>query len=182
MPSKSVFTVFFIASMLSNCLSAQVSCIKFEYDNAGNRESRMFTVDCSDVTDPCDVPGGCNPILADADENIANHIEESSVFNRKTDEINTRELTSLQEKDLASRQEVVLYPNPNNGVFKIELKGFEESIDLPVVIYDPIGRVVYRKTLVDLSTTLFLDNLTAGTYILKFPSLQGKTLIINIVQ
>lgn len=75
---------------------------------------------------------------------------------------------SLREGQVA--QEVLVYPNPSNGNFRIQLNGYATD-NLVIVITNAIGQVVYNNSMsVNESITvkeISLNDLAAGTYTLK---------------
>lgn len=63
--------------------------------------------------------------------------------------------------------EMAVFPNPNNGMFTVELSGIKQSTYLEV--FDPLGRSVYRKqwnNLGDIREAVQLENAGPGAYIL----------------
>ena len=80
-----------------------------------------------------------------------------------------------EEVENVGFNEIVLFPNPNNGsfeVYNIKSKDFNnESIQLSVV--DLNGRMLYEKTLVDSEFSnckIDVRNLSSGMYIVKLSS------------
>ena len=71
---------------------------------------------------------------------------------------------SLREGQVA--QEVLVYPNPSNGNFRIQLNGYATD-NLVIVITNAIGQVVYNNSMsVNESITvkeISLNDLAAGT-------------------
>ena len=57
-------------------------------------------------------------------------------------------------------QNIEIYPNPNKGVFNIELG----SIESTVTIYNTMGQVVYQNTGLSNKTEIKLDNINSGLY------------------
>lgn len=63
--------------------------------------------------------------------------------------------------------EVSFYPNPNNGSFQIELnQEITETLELPIVMLDMSGRVVYRSLMTNNLQQIELD-LPAGVYLIQ---------------
>jgi hypothetical protein len=65
---------------------------------------------------------------------------------------------------------VTLFPNPNSGIFSLQIEGYANST-FDLMVYDALGRRVYFKT-VDITTTQYtenisLDNLPGGMYQVK---------------
>ncbi len=67
---------------------------------------------------------------------------------------------SCEEKELA---ELTVYPNPNNGVFKVE--GFGESAKL--IVYDGMGKLVMTQDVQSNVAELDLSLKEPGVYLLK---------------
>tara|TARA_R110002050_G_scaffold109799_1_gene221478 strand:- start:233310 stop:234830 length:1521 start_codon:yes stop_codon:yes gene_type:complete len=72
-----------------------------------------------------------------------------------------------------------IYPNPNNGVFKLDLTGIK-SEDLNLFIYDVKGTLVYsngylKGSFVDIS----IPNIGTGIYILKIVNNEGDSELIQ---
>jgi hypothetical protein len=64
---------------------------------------------------------------------------------------------------------LVIYPNPNNGEFKISRLNSDEN-RITISILDVSGRLVYRKTFVEASTALHIktQGLSKGIYMLNY--------------
>jgi len=60
-------------------------------------------------------------------------------------------------------KELSVYPNPNNGVFKVE--GFGESAQL--IVYDGMGKLVLQKEIQSNTTEIDLSLKEPGVYLLK---------------
>jgi hypothetical protein len=93
--------------------------------------------------------------------------------------VNVREVLVISEfiPDNRSMLNVILYPNPNTGLFKIQFKGLPtENINYGIV--DNTGRYVFKKIISnfagELTESLHLE-LTSGIYYLEVVS-QGKLL------
>lgn len=71
-------------------------------------------------------------------------------------------------KEELVKDEIKLYPNPNNGIFTIDLANESE---IAVSIYDTFGKQVYHSSEKISSFAINLPNLSAGLYIAQ---LQGK--------
>ena len=79
--------------------------------------------------------------------------------------------TILDEKDLK------VYPNPNNGHFKIET-----SFDAKIEINNSLGQLVYREEHVKGQSEINLGNaIETGMYIVKFTNKNGSSVYRNIV-
>lgn len=59
--------------------------------------------------------------------------------------IETVSINCIVGIELPDNLEVTVYPNPNNGYFKIRFEGLEDDLDLR--IYNTLGQMVYKKEL-----------------------------------
>lgn len=66
--------------------------------------------------------------------------------------------------------QTIIYPNPNNGVFYIELN--QNYIDSELYMFDINGRVVHQQKINNISTEIETHNLQKGMYLLKIVSNQ----------
>ena len=76
---------------------------------------------------------------------------------------------SIQNKE-ATIGETILYPNPNKGIFTINL-GFESKKEITVTIYDTQGKSIYKSSTKEAKFEINLPNLLSGIYFVK---LQGE--------
>ena len=64
---------------------------------------------------------------------------------------------------------VVLFPNPNNGLFKVQFKG-SPGKDIKLFVVDNMGRYIYNKNIANFEgehTETIQLNLSSGTYALE---------------
>ncbi|UTW63107.1 T9SS type A sorting domain-containing protein [bacterium SCSIO 12741] len=72
------------------------------------------------------------------------------------------------EKELENGSSILLYPNPNNGVFQIQFTGELENEILQVVVMDLQGKVITHRIKEDQSRLQFeLDELPKGVYLIR---------------
>jgi len=69
--------------------------------------------------------------------------------------------TGIKSRDLNSAS-ILIYPNPNEGDFTLELTNFSESAEL--ILSDNIGRVVFHQTMSNGWTSIGTQHLTKGIY------------------
>jgi len=83
--------------------------------------------------------------------------------------------TGMFEKNINS---ISLYPNPNNGIFTLELNS-EVDDDVNIKILNSLGAVVYEKENIEATgnfkTTIDLSELYKGLYFLVIENYQGRT-------
>lgn len=96
---------------------------------------------------------------------------------RSVNKINSSLISGASETSLANK--IVVFPNPNNGIFNIELTNcFEEYV--VATIYDVSGRKMYSEILYLNNNSAFLtfkqNRLCNGIYQLKIVSKNGNAL------
>ncbi len=70
--------------------------------------------------------------------------------------------------------EIIMFPNPTDGVFTVHMKGLICNRDYLIDVIDLKGNVVMQKQVQAKHTyTLDFDNLKAGTYVLRLHTQQG---------
>ncbi len=110
------------------------------------------------------------PILGDANGN--------PTFNRGdySNIVTLRPSIILGKNDDARQLSLGVFPNPNNGVFKIDLYG-NKAKDLTVSVINTMGQVVFEKAYSPESdvfhTELDMTNLATGMYIVRVSSING---------
>jgi len=80
------------------------------------------------------------------------------------------------EKLTAKATLINIYPNPNNGVFTVDI---ESSTTINII--DVLGKVVYTQKLLDGKYTINLSNLNNGLYILKAES-NGQLKTVRLIK
>ncbi len=91
----------------------------------------------------------------------------------------TSECEVINDVSLSSEKKssVVIYPNPNNGMFTIDLE-----IDSEIKVYDAIGKLIHSKTLKVGANVLDLRNIVeTGVYIIEISDKTGNKSIHNLV-
>lgn len=72
---------------------------------------------------------------------------------------------SLEEKHRNSAEELKVYPNPNHGEFNINLSSLSGLTQGE--IYNSLGELIYSCTIENTNTTVKLEGLPSGVYVLK---------------
>jgi hypothetical protein len=85
----------------------------------------------------------------------------------------------LSSAELNAR-EFSIYPNPFESEILISLKNDAGAKD--IFIYDLTGKLIYSDTFYALNTTLFLNDISKGTYILTIIGNDGKQYSQQIVK
>ncbi|MGB0887445.1 MAG: T9SS type A sorting domain-containing protein, partial [Vicingaceae bacterium] len=81
----------------------------------------------------------------------------------------------------STRVEISIYPNPNKGLFKIDLGSFKNQ-NVSIQIYSLVGAIVYDKKEVETNGTYNLDlqDVEKGVYFVSVKS-EEETIIKKIV-
>jgi hypothetical protein len=72
-----------------------------------------------------------------------------------------------------------VYPNPNSGLFQLELNSGDKAA---IIIYDVMGKVIYRNITESPASTVDLAEVPGGLYFVKVVAgnrSETKKLIIN---
>jgi hypothetical protein len=78
----------------------------------------------------------------------------------------TDKLTSLE--DLEEQNNFLIYPNPSNGIFTVELSEDHHQLhEIPIVIYDIAGKIVFESTFQGPKDVIDLSGKRKGMYILR---------------
>ena len=79
--------------------------------------------------------------------------------------------TGLSVSDITNAKDVVIYPNPTNGIIFIESTGAIESVTL----VDLQGRVIMTSDKVNFERQLDMTTIASGSYLLLIK--EGNTVI-----
>jgi uncharacterized delta-60 repeat protein len=86
---------------------------------------------------------------------------------------------TMPGKEEIDGKEITLYPNPSNGVFNIDLKGYDENTTFDVVVHNPLGQLIYKGSIsTQGSNAIDLTGHETGNY---FITLQNNLETINKV-
>ncbi len=81
-------------------------------------------------------------------------------------------ISGLDELDADN---IMLYPNPNNGFFILKTGGFKGMLSFEIT--DVMGNVVYRSKEVDQNTRVDLNDCPPGVYVLTLHS--GNSVVVK---
>ena len=84
-------------------------------------------------------------------------------------------IAEVRHEDLLGERKVMIYPNPTQGLLRIEYQGDSELKDARLLLYDRNGRLLRQINKAELSQTLDLTLLPAGTYILQIIEATAKS-------
>jgi hypothetical protein len=89
---------------------------------------------------------------------------------------------TLSNDIIDSKKDFAIYPNPNEGNFKIQLSDLQDSFS--VQIYDNSGRVVYDREfnqINSLTQAIDLGNISSGIYLVSLKDSNNKTITKKII-
>ena len=133
-----VFLIIFAG--LVSCMGAYAQQIAYTYDASGNCISRTYQN-----------RGPSSLKSSTADEND---------LNTKQNDFDTILLTE--------ENSIKVYPNPNNGMFSVELTGYGDDLkNGTMTIFSAQGRVVLKLNSLQPINSINLNNQTNGTYVLQ---------------
>lgn len=87
-----------------------------------------------------------------------------SIINYDEDEI-TEEIEKI-DPPMSETELLLVYPNPNNGVFNFTLTGIEKEKTRTVEIFNIMGELVYNKSINE-NYPVEMENVSSGIYIVK---------------
>ena len=82
---------------------------------------------------------------------------------------------SKEYKETMGELEIVMYPNPTEGILTVELKNLNEAQPSSIMVYDYSGRLLQSKSNLEVINTIDLSQLPRATYILRISSGERKT-------
>ncbi len=136
-----------------------------------------IVVDGADAPVSYSIDGGVSSFFTNVFNGLAAGVYDIEIIDgsdcRTSEQVTLEFDAVLPVETLHFGQKITVYPNPTDGVFKIELTGYEqESVFLPVQIFDGTGKLLMEKVLVRYNDTFTKDlSLTAypsGVYYVKF--------------
>jgi hypothetical protein len=71
--------------------------------------------------------------------------------------------------------EVRIYPNPTDGLLKVEVLNMKENQSAAISLYDLSGKLILSRDKISNSTELDISNNNPGTYILRIFAGESRT-------
>lgn len=87
--------------------------------------------------------------------------------------------TDINEQ-LLTRQEFLVFPNPNNGEFIISLNSLKEPVEIE--IYNNLGQIILIKHLTELNSKINMGEYANGVYILKLCRHNSSPLVKELIK
>ncbi len=77
--------------------------------------------------------------------------------------------------EMLKQTEIRIYPNPTEGLLKVEIVGLDTEKNNRLMLYDMSGNLILNRDHIDSSTDLDISNRLPGTYILRIFAGEDKT-------
>ena len=129
--------LIFVAGFFGASLHAQT--IKYTYDTSGNRLSREKVINMSRLKSYSGVSG--------------------------TSEVATAELPKFQDE--LSDMKITIYPNPTNGLLKVDITGGNIPSNAKIYLYNALGALVCQLVGIAGSNTVDISAHPAGAYVMR---------------
>jgi hypothetical protein len=133
-----IFFIALLATVVGSGLPAlsQTKYYIYTYDDSGNRTRRERDMSKSATINP-----GDNTAKSEAEK-------------------------EAEKKDIASDQEITIYPNPTNGLLNVNIPDLGEGTAV-LGVYNVNGKLVYKKTLNNTLSQVDIKNQPSGIYLFK---------------
>ncbi len=139
-----LFSGFFVLLELRNTLAQ--TTIYYSYDNAGNRTYRG--------TIPM-------PTLKSAKVDST----ELALLNQQSDPQAGKKKEVFEDK--LGEQKILIYPNPTQGELRVDITGFDLSVESSITIYNPSGKLIAKKGPLSGSDVMNISTYPNGIYIMR---------------
>ena len=88
----------------------------------------------------------------------------------------------VEEQEIEMNEEVKVYPNPNNGVFKVIMQSYDKQENAYYELYDINGVLVQTNKLYADETEIDVGTAIAGIYLLKIKNCDNVISKIILIQ
>ena len=126
---------------------APISKIKFTYDLSGNRDSRTKEIIMSSRA-------GTSPSML-----------KSTAGGTDAAEVDATEFPKYE--DILSGMKITIYPNPTQGILRVDITGGEISKDARIYLYNAQGMMIRQLTGISATNELDISAQPTGTYIMR---------------
>ena len=109
-----------------------------------------------------------------------NRISRTIIMQQQARERNQPE-ENTSHTDKLGEASVTIYPNPTQGLLKVNIDNMPEDSQGRIQVFDLNGQMLMQKTDIDYSTDVDLSSQSPGTYILKI-TLSDKTTTWKIIK
>ncbi len=160
-------TLLFSMMLLQIATSAQTT-VHYEYDEAGNRETRWIQ------SQPV-APPQSNTNNPTVEEDI-NSLIKADNLSEIGENANASGIAALTEGDIK------VFPNPVQKKLNVQFNGTAKAEGCSLQLFDGAGRVFYKKAALKNHTEINMQQAQSGTYFLVVVAKDGKRLYWKLVK
>ncbi|MBN1187273.1 MAG: T9SS type A sorting domain-containing protein [Bacteroidales bacterium] len=156
---KAIIPAIFL--LIVNVTNNYAQEFSFGYDPAGNRSYRLYTA-------PSFAP----------EYNVVEMETKMDTTGIADDKANGYKVEN--ENTLPEAGNILIYPNPNGGIFNIILP-LKDRATAQITLYDYAGRQVYQTTTSEQRNMVDISQWADGTYIVKI-ALEGQVVMHRVIK
>lgn len=105
---------------------------------------------------------------------------ECGEFTGKTSDINFFSTVGVSVSNIATQNQILVYPNPNKGI--ITIQNFGEQTSMDVKFYDVTGKLVHQQNQIEDGASVNIQHLQNGVYIMKLYIEVGESFSQKVVK
>lgn len=105
---------------------------------------------------------------------------ECGEFTGKTSDINFFSTVGVSVSNIATQNQILVYPNPNKGI--ITIQNFGEQTSMDVKFYDVTGKLVHQQNQIEDGASVNIQHLQNGVYIMKLYTEVGESFSQKVVK
>ncbi|MBR9921741.1 MAG: T9SS type A sorting domain-containing protein [Bacteroidetes bacterium] len=94
-------------------------------------------------------------------------VSDGEVFSDEVYTMYINVTTSLSTQENLLAQNLLVYPNPTDGPFTLSLTDYNQTEDLTVRIFNPVGQLIQMRSISNSETTFDLSHLPKGLYFVE---------------
>jgi len=143
-------TILILYLLITSIALFSQSEVTFEYDGAGNRTGRTIEFELKSEEIPSDSSGSLASTTLPPHKNVGH-----------------------EYKAQVDKLTIHIYPNPNTGIFKISIEGWDNSTNAHAKICTASGKTISEQKLSSPATTMDFNNQPDGFYLLTV-NINGK--------
>ena len=139
-------------TLLITAITVNSQTVDFGYDAAGNRTSRVITLQKS-------APVNTEVVEQEVSKNDSTEVKQDAIAE---DNNNDQEIF----EDKVGEQDIRIYPNPVESNLKIEILNYQDQTSSSIILYDQAGRMLNKLSTISEISTIDFSNYPAGIYLL----------------
>jgi len=158
---KLIFSVIFLSFAIMQLHSQNNGSVNFEYDNSGNCIVKYKTIVMYSASAPTDE----NEIITDS----------AAILNDAAGS------TQVQIEDSVGEVNIVIYPNPTDGILNIMIQNSDGQTPVNYVLMQSSGKYLFGGATSDNPFALNLSGFSNGVYLLRL-TINGNTRTYKIIK